>query len=426
VGNFDETDFFTDQSLTADPYPYFDFLRTQCPVLREPHHGVVAVTGYDEAAAVYRDPATFSSCNAVAGPFPGLPFEPEGDDIGALIEQHRDKFPASQHLVTFDPPRHTAHKELLKRLMTPKRLKENEAFMWRLADRQIDEFFARGSCEFIRDYAQPFALLVIADLLGVPQGDHEQFRILLQTQSQTPGQIDGTGGQRRPRNPLEFLEEQFTSYVEDRRREPRADVLTGLATATFPDGSVPDVADVVRIACFLFAAGQETTARLLAFALQVIAERPDLQQLLRDERNRIPNFIEEALRMESPVKSDFRLTRTAATLGDVEIRAGTTVMVMPGAVNRDPSRFERPHEFRIDRGNVREHIAFGRGIHTCPGGPLARVEARVTIERLLDRMAGITISETEHGPAGARRYDYEPTYILRGLKALHLEYTPKG
>jgi cytochrome P450 len=183
---------------------------------------------------------------------------------------------------------------------------------------------------------------------------------------------------------------------------------------------------VVRIACFLFAAGQETTARLLAFALQVIAERPDLQQLLRHERDRIPNFIEEALRMESPVKSDFRLTRIPATLGGVDIPAGTTVMVMPGAVNRDPGRFEQPHEFRVDRGNVREHIAFGRGIHTCPGGPLARVEARVSIERLLDRMAGITISAAEHGPAGARRYEYEPTYILRGLRALHLEYTPKG
>jgi cytochrome P450 len=426
VGNFDETDFFFDQSLVADPYPYFDFLRGQCPVLREPHHGVVAVTGYDEAAAVYRDPATFSSCNSVAGPFPGLPFEPAGDDIGSLIEQHRDQFPASQHLVTFDPPRHTAHKELLKRLMTPKRLKENEAFMWRLADRQIDEFLARGRCEFIRDYAQPFALLVIADLLGVPHEDHDQFRQLLQTQSQTPGQINGNESPRRPLNPLEFLEEKFTAYVEDRRREPRGDVLTGLATATFPDGSVPDVVDVVRIACFLFAAGQETTARLLAFALQVIAERPDLQQLLRVERARIPNFVEEALRMESPVKSDFRLARTAATLGGVEIPAGTTVMVMPGAVNRDPGRFEQPHEFRVDRGNVREHIAFGRGIHTCPGGPLARVEARVSIERLLDRMAGITISETEHGPAGARRYDYEPTYILRGLRALHLEYTPNG
>jgi cytochrome P450 len=308
--------------------------------------------------------------------------------------------------------------------MTPKRLKENEAFMWRLADRQLDEFLAQGRCEFIRDYAQPFALLVIADLLGVPQEDHELFRTLLQTESRTPGQVEDTRQVRRPINPLAFLAERFTSYVEDRRREPRADVLTGLATATFPDGSTPEVADVVAIASFLFAAGQETTARLLASALQVTAERPDLQQLLRDERDRIPNFIEETLRMESPVKSDFRLARTTATIGGVEIPAGCAVMVMPGAVNRDPARFERPDEFRIDRGNVREHIAFGRGIHTCPGGPLARVEARVSIERLLDRMADIRISEAEHGPAAARRYEYEPTYILRGLRALHLEYTP--
>ena len=99
-------------------------------------------------------------------------------------------------------------------------------------------------------------------------------------------------------------------------------------------------------------------------------------------------------------------------------------MVLNGAANRDPRRFESPAEFRIDRANAREHLAFGHGVHTCPGAPLARAEARVSIERLLDRMADIRISEAEHGPAGARRYEYAPTYILRGLQKLHLEFTP--
>jgi cytochrome P450 len=214
--------------------------------------------------------------------------------------------------------------------------------------------------------------------------------------------------------------------VADRRREPRDDVLTGLATATFSDGSLPEVIDVVRIAAFLFAAGQETTARLLASALRIIAEQPGLQRQLRAERNRVPNFIEETLRFESPVKSDFRLAMTTTTLGGVEIPAGTTVMVMPGAVNRDPRRFSQPAEFRVNRANVREHIAFGRGVHTCAGAPLARVEGRVSIERILDRMADIRISESAHGRADERRYDYEPTFLLRGLSALHLDFTPVG
>jgi cytochrome P450 len=420
VPSFDEIDFFTDESLIPDPYPYFEFLRSRCPVYREQHHGVVAVTGYNEAVEVYRDHQTFSSCNAVMGPFPGIPFQPEGDDISAQIEQHRSQMPMNEHLVTFDPPQHTAHRELLKRLLTPRRLKENEAFMWRLADRQIDEFLAQGRVELLSEYAKPFALLVIADLLGVPEEDRHTFRVRLG--AQRPGAMDAD--QAMAGNALEFLEERFSTYIEERRQAPRDDVLTALASATFPDGSAPEVIDVVRLATFLFAAGQETTARLLGAALMILAERPDLQRLLRDERDRIPAFIEETLRIESPVKTDFRLVRASTELGGVPIPAGSTLMLVNGAANRDPGQFDRPGEFQVDRPNVREHLAFGRGVHSCPGGPLARVEARVSLERLLDRTADIRISEADHGPAGARRFAYDPTYILRGVGALHLEYTP--
>jgi cytochrome P450 len=224
-------------------------------------------------------------------------------------------------------------------------------------------------------------------------------------------------------HPLEFLYEQFTRYVEDRRRSPRDDVLTGLATATFPDGSLPEVIDVVRVAANLFAAGQETTVRLLGTALLLLAEDAPLQQQLRANRDQVPNFIEEALRYESPVKGDFRLSRVAASVGGVDFGAGSTVMVLNGAANRDPRVYECPNEFRVDRANARSHLAFGHGVHTCPGAPLARAETRVSLERLLDRLAGITIAEAHHGPPGDRRYKYVPTFILRGLRSLHLEFT---
>jgi cytochrome P450 len=423
VTDFDRIDFFRDDALILDPYPYFDHLREQCPVQREPHHGVVMVTGYDEAMAVYHDTETFSSCNSVTGPFPGFPVPLEGDDVSELIEQHRDELPFNDQLPTFDPPKHTDHRALLMRLITPKRLKENEEFMWRLADREIDEFHARGKCEFIGEYAWPYALLVIADLLGVPEEDHETFRKELKGGGD---RAVGSPDTEMTHSPLEFLYDRFTSYVKERRREPRGDVLTGLASATFPDGSLPEIIDVVRIAANLFAAGQETTIRLLGAALQLIGERADLQQLLRDERARIPNFVEEVLRIESPIKGDFRLSRVQTTVGGVDIPAGTTVMVLNGAANRDARVFEHPDEFQVDRVNARQNIAFGHGIHTCPGAPLARAEARVSIERLLDRMADIRISESEHGSADARRYEYAPTYILRGLQRLHLEFTPVG
>jgi cytochrome P450 len=199
-------------------------------------------------------------------------------------------------------------------------------------------------------------------------------------------------------------------------------VLTDLALATYADGTTPEVSSVVRTATFLFAAGQETSARLLAAALKYLAEDPELQDGLRADRNRIPEFLEEVLRVESPVKADFRLARRSTSVGGVDIAAGTPVMLLNGAANRDPRHFECPAEFRADRPNAQSHMAFGRGAHSCPGGPLARAEGRISIERILARTRNIRLSEEHHGPPGARRFRYEPTWILRGLSQLHLEF----
>jgi cytochrome P450 len=418
----DALDFFRGSETIADPYPYFDWLRAQCPVHREPQHGVYMVTGYEEAFAVYADPDTFSSCNSVTGPFPGFPVPLEGrDDVSELIEERREELPFSDQIITMDPPKHRDHRHLLMRQLTPKRLKENEDFVWRLADRQIDSFITRGECELIGDYANPFTLFVIADLLGVPEEEHDEFRDALARQPRD--NAVGSTSSEMSHNPLAWLYDRFGRYIEDRRREPRDDVLTALATTRFPDGELPEVIDVVRVAANVFAAGQETTVRLLGTALQLLGDRPDLQQLLRERRELIPDFVEETLRMEAPVKGDFRLARRQTTVGGIEVPAGVTLMVLNGAANRDPRRFEDPTEFRVDRGNAREHLAFGRGVHSCPGGSLARLEARVSIERLLDRTSDIRISEAQHGPPAARRYHYVPTYILRGLTRLHLDLT---
>ncbi len=421
--DWETIDFFTDESLVEDPYAYFDELRSAGPVLPLPHLGVVAVTGYDEVNEVYHDPDTFSSCNSVVGPYAMFPVPLEGDDVSDVVDRYRDQLPMHEHMVTMDPPDHTRERALLMRLITPKRLKDNEAFMWRLADEQLDEFVADGRCEFIGAYTQPFAMLVVADLLGVPEADHPRFREGFGLTG-TVGEV-GAGEEGNPgENPLAWLDQRFTEYIEDRRRAPRRDVLTDLALATYPDGATPPVTAVVRTSTFLFAAGQETTARLLAGALQLLAEHPALQEELRTDRERIPAFLEEVLRVESPVKTDFRLARRTTTIGGVEIAAGTPVMLLNGAANRDPRQFECPAEFHRDRDNGRTHVAFGRGPHTCPGGPLARAEGRVSLERILDRMRDIRLSEEHHGPPGARRFRYEPTWILRGLKHLHLEFEP--
>lgn len=419
--DFDTVDFFSDESLVSDPYPYFDHLRSKCPVAQATPLSVMAVTGYEEAIAVYKDPA-FSSCNSLAGPFSGLPFGPDGaDDVSDLIEEHRHIAPMAEHISNQDPPLHSRTRSLMNRLITPKRLKENEEFMWRLADQQLDTFINRGSCEFLADYAKPFSLLVIADLLGVPQEDHEEFKAQFGTQ--VAGELgEGTTAH----NPLQWLNEKFYAYIEGRRRSPRGDVLTELAQAKYEDGSTPAIEDVMNLSTFLFAAGTETTTKLVSAAVRILGENPELQASLREDRSKIPAFLEETLRMESPVKAHFRMARTTTTVGDARVPAGTTVMLLPGACNRDGRKFENPNSFDADRPNVREQIAFIRGVHSCPGAPLARAEGRISMNRILDRMADIAISTAHHGPASQRHYEFEPTFILRGLRELHVTFTPVG
>ena len=414
-------DFFTEDGLLEDPYPYYEFVRDQGPVWPEPHHGAYIVTGYDEISAIYRDPSTFSSCNAFAGPFVSFPEPVEGDDIGALIEKYRHSFPNGESFITWDPPEHTAHRGLMMRLLTPKRLQENELFMTSLVDRQIDAFVGEGHCEFLADYAQPVALLVIADLLGIPEADHRALRAAFVAH----GTAGAVGQRSEETDFLGFLEQWFTGYVRDRRRAPQDDVLTQMALATFPDGATPEVADVVRVATLLFAGGQGTAARFLGNAMKLLAEQADLQEALRRQPDRIPQFVEEMLRFNSPVKVNFRMARVTTDLAGVRIPAGARLILLLGAADRDVRHFACPAEFALDRPNAREHVAFGRGVHSCPGGPLVRAEGRITLERMLSRLGDIRISEAHHGPAASRTFEYTPSFILRGVDQLHLDFAAR-
>ena len=424
--DIDSLDYFSDPLLMLDPYGLLDYLAANKPVYAEPHHGVVMVTGYEEALAVLRSPDTFSSSTVVAGTDPmGLfPERPTGDDIHEFVEQYREYLPQNDQIISADPPVHTAQRALLMGLITPKRLKENEEFIWRLTDRQLDPVLAQGTAEVIAENAHPNTLLIIADLLGVPEEDHATLLAKPSPMQKMPG-TEGHAAKSSPHgnNTLEVFYDYFTEKITERRANPRPDVLGGLAAATFPDGTAPAPIDAARIVSNLFAAGQETTVRLLGTALRRIAEEPDTQARLRANRDQIPRFIEETLRTEGPIKGEFRLAVKTTELAGVPIKAGTPVMLLNGAANRDSRQFECPAEFRPERENVRRHIAFGHGVHTCPGAPLARSETRVTIERLFDRTTDIRVNEAVHGPATDRRYKYMRTYMFRGLHSLTLDFT---
>ena len=356
--DYDSVDYFTDPSLVPDPHPYFDYLRTKNPVGCPINNGVLAVTGWEAANAVYKDTENYSSCVAVAGPFTPMPFVPEGDDICATARRaphrdpdvrahghhgsarsHRRALPAQPaadteaaegerglHVAAGRSPHRRVHRR--RQVRVPGRVRQAVL----AAGRRRPARRSRGRPR------------------GVPRGA---------SGPSGPARTSAASTTSRSR-PTRWSGSTRSSATTSRTgaSNPRDDVLTALATAKYPDGSTPEVVDVVRTATFLFAAGQETTAKLLSAALRVLGDRPDIQQQLREDRSLIPIFIEECLRMDSPVKSEFRMARKTTTLGDTRVPAGTTVMVQSrrrqprSAAVRQPARVqprpqERPRAHRV-------------------------------------------------------------------------------
>ncbi|KHK89430.1 cytochrome P450 [Novosphingobium malaysiense] len=411
-----EKDYFTDHSVLLDPYDYFESIRTHGPVYQMQSRDVVVVTGFAEALDVLLNTRDFSSW-LNPDPLVALPFELEGDDITAQLAATPSN--PMELMVSYDGERHAAARSLLNPLFTPSRLKANEAFMRAYAEEMVQDVVAAGGCELVNKVATPFVTMVIADLLGVPADDREAFREVIDS-APPPGNMDaGEDGQSV--HPLMVMAGYFTRYVAERRAQPQNDVMTEMALAKYPDGSTPDAMEVVKSAMFLFAAGQDTSAKLIGNSMRRLAEDQDLQQQLREDRKLIGPFLEEVLRVEGSTKATFRIASRKTKIGDMEIPAGKRVVVSLSAANRDPRRWEDPAEFRIGRPKIKEHLAFGRGAHTCAGAPLARAEVAVILDRFLEHTSSITLDEAHHGPAGNRAIEYEPSYIIRGLANLHIK-----
>ena len=423
MADYDATDFFTDPTIVDDVQGYLRHLRDKGPVVFEPFHDVAMVIGYDEAIEVFAKQGTiFSSVNAVNGPIPAMPFDTSGDDLSALVGAHRPTMPWGEHLVAFDGEFHAIHRSFLTQLLTHKRLKANEEYVSGLIDRLIASLIDRSGCEITKDFAHALSTLVICDLLGVPEEDRDD---LIRVLGLPPTQIgdDANEAEKSLADPLTHLHGRFRGYIDERLARPQDDMLTALAQSRYRDGGAPDPATLARLACFLFGAGQDTSARLVAFAFKVLGDMPQVQARVRaDPARLIPEFIEEVLRYDNPVKTLSRLAMRPTTVGGVAIPAGTVVSVHIGGANRDPRHFTDPDVFDLDRPNKRDHISFSKGAHGCLGAPLARMEARLTLEKFLAATSDIRVSEARHGPREARRYAYEPTYMLNGLRELHVEW----
>jgi cytochrome P450 len=418
-----DRDYFTDFEISKDPYAFFEAVREKGPFYQPKGRSYLIVTGFAEILEIMRKTDDFSAVNSLQGAALPLPFQPRGPDITAQIEAHRSEFHGSDLLVNLDDKPHANLRSLVNRLFTPSRLKANEKYFAAHADNMVRDAVAKVEIELVRNIATPFVTLVIADLLGVPDEDRQMFMDLIQ-KAPCPGNLEGDLSLDAPDHPFTVMGSYFAGYVQDRVAYPRGDVLSELAHARYPDGSAPDPMDIVKLSMFMFGAGQDTSAKLLSNAMRYIVDEPGLQEQLRADPSLIPPLLEEVLRLEGSTKQTARVARKDTTICGRPIPAGTSLLLSISAANRDPKRWENPNAFMLNRPKVKEHVAFGRSVHTCAGAPLARVEVRVILEKFFNHTSHIDIDDTKHGPKGARKLDYEPSFIIRGLAELHLKLTP--
>lgn len=422
----EDRDYFSDSDIAIDPYGFFDAVRSHGPVYQPEGKDYLIVTGFAETIEILNNHRDYSAIIGLAGAAAPLPFEPEGGDITAQIEAARSQFLGGDQVVMLDDDPHTKLRSLMNRLFTPSRLKANEEFMTDYADQMVRAVVAKGHCDLISEIATPFVTMVIADLLGVPAEDRQHFMDLIEA-SPAPGNLDASlNTHDGETHPMVAMSGHFYRYISERQANPRDDILSELTHAEYSDGTRPTMMDLMTLGVFMFGAGQDTSAKLLGNAMRFIVDVPGLQEQLRADPALIPAMLEEALRLEGSTKQLSRLARRDTKIGDLPVKAGTKVLIgIPGG-NRDPGRWEAPHEFRLNRPRIREHVAFGRGKHVCAGAPLARVEVRVILEKFLEQTSHIDLDETRHGARGSRTFDFEPSFIIRGLSSLHVKLTPKA
>ncbi|MGH6743280.1 cytochrome P450 [Novosphingobium sp.] len=418
-----DRDYFTDHEILVDPYAYFEAVRGKGRVYQPKGKDYLMVMGFEETLEIMRNSEDFSAIIGLQGASAPLPFTPHGPDITAQIEAHRGEFHGGDLLVNLDDNAHVQLRALVNRLFTPSRLKANEEFIQAFSDELVRDAVANGGVELVRTIATPFVTLVIADLLGIPAEDRQKFMDIIQD-APPPGNLDGELDLNAEDHPFMIMGGYFAQYVAERRADPKQDILSELANAVYPDGTLPDEMAIVKLGMFMFGAGQDTSAKLLGNAMRYIVDQPGLQDKLRADPKLVPALIEEVLRLEGSTKQTARLARRDTKIGDIPVPAGTKIMLSIAAANRDPARWEDPQAFKLDRPKIREHVAFGRSAHTCAGAPLARVEVRIILEKLLQYTADIDLDAEVHGPRGARKLDFEPSFIIRGLSELHLKLTP--
>lgn len=400
-----------DPDVMANPYPYFADMHTNDKrVLEVPGVGYW-IGRMADVREVSRDTTTFSNNYFSEGaPLPtGVNQDPLQPDVKAIFDSGP---PVVNALWTTDPPVHSAHRKLVNKAFTNRWVKAQADSIRQISQDLLGPILARGGADMIAEYCVQIPLVVIADALGVPRDDIGTFKHW--SDDILAGNLDVLSHQRRLEVAKSFVEATtyFAEKIEQRRVTPRDDLISALATVEV-DGQHLEVAEILPIISTLLLAGNETTTNLIGNGLLILLQQPEVCDRLRADNGLIPQFLEEVLRFESPVQCLYRVVTKDATLGDTIIRAGSNVMLGWGSAGRDPDFFDNPDRFDLDRENVNAHVGFGYGPHLCVGLMLARAEARIAFEVLLNSANSMTLQP------GAD-LSYIATYATRGLQRLDI------
>ena len=365
-----------------NPFPWYALMRQTNPVNFDSRSSMWSVFDYEDVQRVLTEYSTFSSQFTDSN-------QPLGDSM-----------------ISADPPRHRQLRSLVSQAFTPRRIAQLEPRIAQIVNEELDRVVAKGRMDIIDDLAYPLPVTVIAEMIGVPLADRERFK---HWSDQVVGAASSEG-----RDPQAEMSEYFLWMIEQRRKEPKNDLLSALLTAQI-DGEHLSNADLLGFCVLLLVAGNETTTHLIANSIWCLDEHPEAMAELRANPALIPGTIEEVLRYRSPVKLMFRTTTRDTKLGEHELPEGTGMIAWIASANRDEKQFLNADTFDIHRSPNR-HLAFGHGIHFCLGAPLARLEAKIALEILLKRLPGIRRErDVLLESVGA--------FILHGVKHLPVRFT---
>ncbi len=400
------TDRLFEPDVVQCPYPSYKTLQAECPVYQVPDdEDLYLVLGYDDVADVLGNPEVFSS---KAGP--GLRQKPAPAAKGVLAQGHQ----IVRTLLTNDPPSHTHYRRIVSRAFTARRIAALEPGVSRVIDELINGLEKNDDIDFVRDFAQPLPLIVIAEFLGVPEEDLPTFKRWSDDAAEVLGGTLSEQRQIEVSTSLVELLQYFADRAEERRASPGLDFLSSLIAA---EGGQLTTEEIIAIAYVVLVAGNETTVNLLSSVMLILLEDANLLARVKADRALIPKVVEEALRLQSPVQGFPRRALVDTEINGIKVPAGAQVMLMIGAANRDPRQFEYPDEVRIDDG-VRPHVSFGKGIHFCVGAALSRLEAEIALNALFDRFDTMELADPDYVAV------YADNAILRSMLTLPVVMHP--